>query len=182
MTIRSDEAAATLAEIESVVAKVKRSRVYRTAALITILWGVVNLARGLLVAAWPTVFGTRWFLADLVGVAATIVILRLRAARAGRLPFRVLAAFAIVYGFGWVWSNVIGDFGPREAMAFWPTLFLLGFAIAGLLFGWIFSAIGIGLAALVVVGYLWSGDAFPLWQAAVTGFGFIACGLWMRRS
>ena len=82
MTIRSDEAAATLAEIERVVAKVKQSRVYRAAALITILWGVVNLARGLLVAAWPTLFGTRWFLADLVGVAATIVILRLRAARA----------------------------------------------------------------------------------------------------
>ena len=150
--------------------------------MITILWGVVNLARGLLIAAWPAAFGTRWFLADLVGVAATIVILRLRAARAGRLPFRFLAAFAIVYGFGWVWSSVIGHFGPREVMAFWPTLFLLGFAIAGLLFGWIFSAIAIGLAALVVAGYLWSGDAFPLWQAAVTGLGFIACGLWMRRS
>ncbi len=67
-------------------------------------------------------------------------------------------------------------------MAFWPMLFLLGFAIAGFLFGWAFSAIGVGLSALIVAGYLWSGDAFPLWQAIVTGFGFIACGLWMRRS
>ena len=102
MTIRSDEAAATLAEIERVVARVKQSRIYGTAALITILWGAVNLARGLLVALWPAVFGTRWFLADLAGIAATILILRLRATRAGRLPFRIVAAFAIVYGFGFI--------------------------------------------------------------------------------
>ena len=182
MTIRSDEAAATLAEVDRIVAEVKRSRVYRTTALITIVWGVVNLARGILVALSPAAFGSRWFLADLIGVAATIAILSRLPAPAGRLPLRFLAAFAIVYGFGWIWSHVIGQFGPREAAAFWPTLFLLGFAIGGLLFGWILTAIGIGLTALVVVGYLWSGDAFPLWQAAVTGFGFIACGVWMRRS
>ncbi len=182
MIIRSDEAAATLAEIDGVVAKVKQSRIYRSAALITMLWGVVNLGRGLLIALAPAAFGTRWFLADVVGVVATIAILRLRASPAGSFPFRVLAAFAIVYAFGWVSSRVIGDFGPREVMAFWPMLFLLGFAMAGFLFGWVFSAIGVGLSTLIVAGYLWSGDAFPLWQAAVTGLGFIACGLWMRRS
>ena len=118
MTIRSDEAAATLAEIDQVVAKVKQSRIYGTAALITILWGVVNFVRGLALALWPAAFAPRWVLVDLVGVAATIAILRLRAARAGRLPFRILAAFAIVYGFGWVSSDVIGHFGPREIAAF----------------------------------------------------------------
>ncbi len=181
MTIRTDEAAATLAEIDGVVARVKRSRIYRTAAQITILWGGVNIVRGLLVALWPATFGPHWFLIDLFGVAATIVILRTRPTGVGRFPLRILAAFAIVYAFGWVWSNLIGHFGPREAIAFWPTLFLLGFAIAGLLFGLVLTAIGIGLAALVIAGYLWSGDGFPLYQAAVTGLGFIACGLWMRR-
>jgi hypothetical protein len=33
MTLRSDEAAAMLADVESVVAKVKQSRIYRNAAL-----------------------------------------------------------------------------------------------------------------------------------------------------
>ena len=42
MTVRSDEAAAMLADVDSVVAKVKQSRLYRSAALITILWGVVE--------------------------------------------------------------------------------------------------------------------------------------------
>ena len=50
MTIRSDEAAAMLADVDSVVAKVKQSRIYRSAALIIILWGVVNLVRDALIA------------------------------------------------------------------------------------------------------------------------------------
>jgi hypothetical protein len=51
--MRSDEAAATLADIENVVAKVKQSRIYRTAALLIILWGFVDLARDLLIALKP---------------------------------------------------------------------------------------------------------------------------------
>jgi hypothetical protein len=182
MTLRSDEAAAMLAEVEDVVARVKQSRIYRTAALIIILWGFVDLARGLSVALWPAMFGPRWFLIDLAGVAGTIVLLRQGGTPVGRFPLRVLAAFGLLYAFGWVWSNVIGHFGPREVMAFWPTLFLFGYALAGLMFGAAFTAIGLVLAALTVAGYLWSGDAFPFWQAGVTGAGFIVCGLWMRRS
>lgn len=182
MTIRSDEAAAMLADVESVVAKVKQSRIYRDAALVIILWGVVDLARGFLVALWPATFGPRWFLIDLLGVAGTVVLLRVRAVPAGRFPLRILSAFALFYTFGFTWSNVIGRFGAREEMAFWPTLFLFGYALAGLWFGAAFAAIGLALAALTVGGYLWSGEVFPLWQAAVTGLGFIACGVWMRRA
>ena len=54
MTVRSDEAAAMLADVDSVVAKVKQSRLYRSAALIMILWGVVNLARDVLIALAPS--------------------------------------------------------------------------------------------------------------------------------
>jgi len=124
MTIKSDEAAAMLKEVENVVARVKQSRIYRVAAVIVIIWGLIDLVR----------------------------------------------------------SDLIGRFGPRERMAFWPTLFLFGFSVAGLWFGAAFTLMGLGLAALVVAGYLWSGDAFPLWQAVVTGLGFILCGLWMRRA
>ena len=182
MTIRSDEAAAMLADVESVVAKVKQSRIYRDAALVIILWGAIDLVRGLLVAFWPATFGPRWFLIDLLGVGATILLLRVRAIPAGRFPLRILAAFALFYAFGFIWSDVIGRFGPREQIAFWPTLFLFGYALAGLWFGAAFAAIGLTLAGLTVGGYLWSGGAFPLWQAGVTGLGFIVCGLWMRRA
>jgi hypothetical protein len=178
--IRSDEAASMLADVETVVARVRQSRIYRNAALIIILWGVVNLARDTLIALEPEWFGPRWFLADAVGLAGTLALLRLESASAGRFPLRVFGAFALFYAFGWIWSHLLGHFGPREAMAFWPTLFLFGCALAGLWFGAAFSTIGLGLTAVIVASYIWSGDAFPILQAGVTSFGFMLCGLWMR--
>ena len=182
MTIGSDEAAAMLADVDSVVAKVKQSRIYRNAALIIMLWGAVDLVREGLIAIWPAWFGSRWLLIDAVGVAGTIAILSLSPGPGARLPLRTLAAFLLFYAFGWIWADLIGDFSPRQEMAFWPTLFLFGYAVAGLWFGPAFTAIGLGLTALILAGFLWSGEAFPLWLALVTGGGFILCGLWMRRA
>jgi hypothetical protein len=182
MTVRSDEAAAMLADVDSVVGKVKQSRIYRSAALIIMLWGAVNLVRDLLIATAPAWFGPRWFLIDAIGIIGTLAILRWVVEPGARLPFRTLAAFCLFYAFGWIWANFLGQFGPREQMAFWPTLFLFGYALAGLWFGAAFSAIGLGLTALILAGYVWSGAAFPLWAAVVSGGGFILCGLWMRRA
>jgi hypothetical protein len=182
MTIRSDEAAAMLADVDSVVGRVKQSRLYRSSAQIIILWGVVNLVRDLLIGVAPALFGPRWFLIDAIGIIGTLVLLRWVVEPGAHLPLRTLAAFCLFYAFGWIWANFLGGFGPREQMAFWPTLFLFGYALAGLWFGPAFSAIGLGLTALVLAGYVWSGAAFPLWLAVVYGGGFIFCGLWMRRA
>jgi hypothetical protein len=182
MTIRSDEAAAMLADVETVVARVKQSRIYRSAALIIILWGVVNLARDCLIAIAPGWFGPRWFLIDAIGVAGTLASLRWVVEPGARFPLKTLAAFCLFYAFGWIWADFLGGFGSREQMAFLPTLFLFGYALAGLWFGAAFSAIGVGLTALILMGYVGSGAAFPLWLAAVSGGGFILCGLWMRRA
>jgi len=183
MTIRSDEAARMLADVDSVVAKVKQSRIYRSAALIIMLWGAINLARDGLIALAPGWFGPRWFLVDAIGIAGTIAILGYSGAGPGaRLPMRTLAAFLLCYAFGWIRADLIGNFSPRQQMAFWPTLFLFGYAVAGLWFGPAFTAIGLGLTALIVAGYLRSGETFALWLAIITGGGFILCGLWMRRA
>jgi hypothetical protein len=162
MTIRSDEAAAMTADVDSVVAKVKQSRIYRSAALIMILWGVVNLARDALIAMVPAWFGPRWFLIDAIGVVGTLALLRRVVEPGARFPLRMLAAFCLFYAFGWIWANCLGGFGPREQMAFWTTLFLFGYAIAGLWFGAAFTAIGLCLTALILAGYLWPGAAFSM--------------------
>ena len=182
MTVRSDEAASMLADVESVVAKVKQSRVYRSSALIVILWGVVNLGRDVLIALAPGWFGPRWFLIDAIGIIGTLALLRGAVGFGARFPLRMLAAFCLFYAFGWIWANFLGGFGTREQMAFWPTLFLFGYALAGVWFGAAFSALGLGLTILILAGYVWSGAAFPLWLAAVSGGGYIVCGLWMRRA
>ena len=75
MTIRSDEAAAMLADVDSVVAKVKQSRLYRSAALIIMLWGAVNLVRDALIVLAPAWVGARWFVIDAIGVIGTLALL-----------------------------------------------------------------------------------------------------------
>ena len=182
MTISREEAEATLADVESVVARVKQSRMYRRAGDIFLLWGLLHFVRQSLFIFAPHFASVGWFSVDIVGVLLTIVLLRDQFGGVGRFPFRLLAPFALFYGFGWIWSNVIGDFGGRQLAAFWPTLFQFGYSVAGLWFGPAFLVIGLGAAALTVADYLWAGSwYFPL-LALINGGALIAAGLWMRRA
>ena len=182
MTIRSDEAARMLADVESVVAKLKQSQIYRNASLIFILWGGVDLVRDLLIWAKPAWFGSQWFWVDLVGVAGTMTILRRGDLALSRFPFRTLAAFVLFYAFGWIWSDFLGRFRAAPIDGLLADALHVRLCACRLWFGWAFAAIGLGLTVLVLAGYLWTGDSFILWQAFVTGFGFMLCGLWMRRA
>jgi hypothetical protein len=59
-------------------------------------------------------------------------------------------AFCLFYAFGWVWANFLRGFGPREQMAFWPTLFLFGYALAGFdPVAGVFAGLAMGLNAIV---------------------------------
>ncbi len=88
----------------------------------------------------------------------------------------------IVIGFGLLWSVVLGRLGFREMSAFWPTLFMSGYVIAGLWLGRAFMVIGLAITALTMAGYFWSDRWFDLYMAVVNGGGLVLCGLWMRRS
>jgi hypothetical protein len=181
MTIDREEADATLNEIEAITRRVKQSSIYRASSLVIIFWGVVIVAgnvAALFAGRWT---GYVWLALDLAGVAGTVAILA-RAPKSLGQGVRILLAFVLFFIFGFAWSTLLGKFGPRELDAFWPTLFMFGYALAGLWFGRAFTLLGVGLAALILIGYFWSGDAFDLYLAAVNGGGLILCGLWMRRA
>jgi hypothetical protein len=184
VTINSEEAGAILADVETIAGKVKRSRQYRLAGAATILWGAITLIVQLLCLAAPKATGWIWLIADIGGVIATIVILRRGLSnRAGaNFATRFLIAYVLFFVFGYAWSEILGRFGVREHEAFWPTFFLFGYSLAGLWFGAAYLTMVVGLAALVLAGYLWAGDWFQLWLALVDGGGMVLFGLWMRRS
>jgi len=181
VTLNADDASAALAEIDSITRRVKQSSIYRTSSLIVIGWGVLvvsgNLA-ALFTGRWA---GAVWIAINLLGVGMTIALL-LRSRQAGVAPLRVLAAFALLFAFGLVWSILLGKMGPREQDAFWPTLFLFSYAMAGLFFGRAFTLLGVGLAVLIVAGYEWIGAGYELYLALVNGGGLMLCGYWMRRA
>ena len=182
MTMDAEQAGAILAEVDSIVARVRQSRLYRFTGALLVLWGAIVVAADLIGFVWPRWSVWTWVGANVLGAAASFAMLSAGPDVPRRVPWRFLAAFALFFAFGLLWSVGFGRFGPRELDAFWPTLFLFGYALAGLWFGAAFAALGLGLSALVLAGYLWSGAWFTLWLAAVNGGGFILCGLWMRRA
>jgi hypothetical protein len=182
MTMDAEQAGAILAEVDSIVAKVKQSRLYRLTGALLILWGAIVVAADLIGFLWPRWSVSTWVVANALGAGASFAMLRAGPDVPRRLPWRFLAAFALFAAFGLLWSVGFGRFGPRELDAFWPTLFLFGYALAGLWFGAAFAVLGLSLSALVLAGYLWSGEWLNLWLAAANGGGFILCGLWMRRA
>lgn len=182
MTIDRGEASRMLADIDAVVAKVKQSRGYRVGGAIMILWGVIVVFANLLCAAAPHWSSRIWLGLDAFGFVAMLLMLQRGLPEARSFPVRFLAAVLIFFVFGLTWSMLLGRFGPRQLDAFWPTLFLFAQTLAGLWFGIVFSILGLALSALILAGYVWSGEWFTLWLAVFNGGGLILCGLLMRRA
>jgi hypothetical protein len=184
VSINREEADAVLADVATTIRKVKRSRQYRMAGAAMILWGAIVFVAQLICVEAPRSSGKIWLIADFLGIIGTIALLRygLRERAGVKFPFRYLSACALFFLFGYAWTCVLGRFGPREAAAFWPTFFFFAYSLAGVYFGWTFMVIGLGLSALILGGYLWSGDWFSLWLAVVCGGGLILSGAWMRQA
>ena len=185
MTVRSDEAAAMLADVERCRGQGQAiAHLPLRGAPASCFWGVVDLLRDVLIAlepvmVWPALVPRRSssassarssFCASRVGSGRP-----LSAARAGGV--RAFLRLRL--------DPVLTPRGSSVRASRWrsgrPSFVRLR------------AGRGCGSArrsprsasasrALIVAGYLWAGDAFTLWQAAVTGLGFIVCGLWMRRA
>jgi hypothetical protein len=183
MSFSKAEAGADLAAIDEVVRRLKQSRIYRVSGDIAMMWGVMQFLQFGLGAISPRAMAQGWFAIDALGIALTVLMLR-RAG--GQKPVglaRVLGAYALFYAFGFLWTTALVHYGPRETSVFWHTLFLFGYCLAGLWFGLGFLVIGLSLSAAVfAVYFLFSAPAFWAAIAVVAGFGYIACGYWMRRA
>lgn len=178
------EAAQALNDIEQIVQRVRQSRIYDISSQIMIAAGVLVLAGNLANFAAPRYAAIIWVAVNVLTVASAAALSAMGAKMSGvqTFDFRVLGAFLLFYGFGILCSVVLGHFGPRELGAFWAIYFMLFYCMAGLWFGRAFTAMGLAIVVLTLIGYfLVEGGAFLLWMAAVNGGGLILSGFWMRR-
>jgi uncharacterized membrane protein YeaQ/YmgE (transglycosylase-associated protein family) len=184
MSIDSQEAASALSDIDSIVRRVRQSRIYNLASLIMIMWGLLTFAGYLVSYLSPRSAGYGWIAVYVLGIAGSFAVSSAGQARTGVRTFdvRMFAAFVLFVAFGAFCSGVLGHFTPRQMGTFWPIYFMLVYTIAGLWAGYAFVAIGLGITALTLIGYFFTGDAFDLWMALVNGGGLMLGGLWMRRS
>jgi len=179
--IDAKAAEASLADIDTIVARLKQSSTYRGASTLIILWGAL-VALGYVASSFaPHDARLIWIAVDGLGVLATLAT-GLQYRRAGReFDWRILVAILLFFALGAICSRM-GHFGARENDAFWPILFMFGYALAGLWLGRAFIWLGVSVAALIFAGYLWVDRWFDLYLAVVDGGGLIVAGLWMRRA
>jgi hypothetical protein len=181
--IDSKQATDALSDIDSIVHRVRQSRIYNLASLILIMWGALVFAGYVATYLSPRSGYYFWIAVYLTGIAGSFVISRFDHAREGVRTFdaRMLAALALFVAFG-IFCSWLGHFTPRQLGTFWPIYFMLAYTIAGLWAGYAFVAIGLSITALTLIGYFFAGPWFELWMAFVDGGGLILGGLWMRRS
>jgi hypothetical protein len=184
MTIDRREAAQALSEIDDIAARVRQSRLYNLTSLILILWGVVIFVAYTLGMVMPRQAGIVWICANLVGVAGSFALSLFVHEKSGVRTFdwRVLAALILLFSFGMFWSVGIARLPARELNAFWATYWMLIYSVVGLWLGFGYLVVGLGIAALTLIGYFFVGPWFDLWMAFVNGGGLILGGLWMRRT
>lgn len=180
MTIDPKEAAAALGDIDDIARRVRQSRVYQLASLMLVLWGAVVFAGYVATWLWPRWAIWFWGAVYVAGIAGSFAIGARSRPTTGARDLRGFLAFVLFVGFG-VFVAVLGDFGPRELGVFWPIYFMLVYVVVGLWLGAAFVAIGLGIIALTLIGYVFIGGWFELWMAAVNGGGLVLGGLWMRR-
>jgi hypothetical protein len=178
------EAASALAEINSIVHRVRQSTIYQLSSQLMILWGALVFAGNLVTYLTPLYAGYAWLLVYVGGVIGSAAVGQVNRAKSGLRTFdlRIFVTYLIFFAFGFFCVDVLGHFTPRQQGTFWPIYLMLTYCIAGLWFGHAFIAIGVAVVALTLVGYYFIGEAFPLWMAFVNGGGLILGGLWMRRS
>ena len=182
--IDSKQATEALTDIESMVRRVRQSRIYNFSSLMLIMWGALVFAGYVASYIWPRMNGVHWIVLDVIGLAASLALGAWTRRRSGVNTFdtRFLAAFVLFAVFGCILSIGVAHLRPRQMDAFWPIYFMMVYTIAGIWFGYAFVAIGVGITALTLIGYFFAGDWFHLWMAVVDGGGLVLGGLWMRRS
>src|SRR4051794_22867107 len=158
MNIDRAQAASALSDIDSIVHRVRQSRIYHLASLMLMMWGVLVFAGYVLSFLSPRNGFMIWIALDVAGIAGSFAISRYDYAREGIRTFdlRMLAAFLLFVAFG-IFCSWLGHFTPRQSGAFWPIYFMLVYVIAGLWFGHAFVVIGLAITALTLTGYFLAG-------------------------
>lgn len=182
MTIDPNEAAASLSDVATIERRTRETLVYARSSASLILWGLLVGAGYVISFLDPELHHAHWIAIAAAGFTGSFLIHRRRSTRDSRMGELLLSTELVLLAFGFVFLILFWPVTSRQMGAFWPTLVMLGFVIAGIWLGRFFIYCGIAVTALTLAGYLWVDDTwYALWMAAVNGGGLIAGGLWLRR-
>ena len=184
MTIDPREAATSLQDIATIEQRTRAAVFYAGSSAIFIMWGVLVAAGHALSAFYSRSAGMIWLVISAAGCAGTVAIVasRLRARPRDARDWRLCWAIVALAIFGAAWSHLLGPVVPRPMIhGFQPSLFLLGFILAGIWMGRFFIILGFVGIALLIAGTLMPEPWWRPWMAVSQSGILIVAGIWLHR-
>jgi hypothetical protein len=182
MTIDPNEAAASLDAIATVEQRTRERLIYDGSSSRLMLWGALVAGAYLFTYLWPDQSLFAWIAITIAGFAGSFIILHRDPRRSRRLGILLTYAQVVLLCYGCVIVILLWPLTGRQLSAFWPTLVMLGFVLAGVFLGRFYIYCGVIATAMTIVGYFRAGEWYPLWMALTYGCMLVAAGLWLRRA
>jgi hypothetical protein len=184
MSIGPKDAARALDDIQSAREKSATLRGYTHASGHLIVWGLVWIAGGASSYFAPEIGRWVWPAASAIGALVSII-LSTRASKSvgargatGKIVLTMLAAAGVTVAI----AVVLGAEGLGEITALISLIVAGAYVVFGIWRGLRIVALGLALAAAVLVGWFYLGDAFQLSAGVAGGLLLILSGLWLRKA
>lgn len=181
MQISPEEAQESLADIDRVISQTRRAIAGSGSDLVLIIWGIIWMLGYGVSQFRPQWSGLIWMILVWPGAAASWLVASrksvIKSPQGQRIGFFWLALFA----FAGIWLFILAPFNTSRLGAFFATVPMFGYVVAGLWLGRFWIILGASVTALTLLGLAVAGDYFNLWMAAAGGGSLLVSGIYIRR-
>jgi hypothetical protein len=183
--IGSQEAAATLQDIDATGRRSAELYSYSLSAPYCFIWGAVWLIGYGGEALLPRALtGWLWLAAEVAGFALTMHVSIRQAARGRgrRGGWRIGVLFAILWLFTWALFAVLHPVNDYQIGVYFPLLFSAIYAAIGLWLGLRYVLVGAFMAVATLGAYFFLREYFFAWMALAGGGSLLLTGVWLQRA
>lgn len=185
MSLSSEEAAASLTQVEEASRKSSQLYFYHRSSPHLILWGVIWIIGYGNTGLFPQYANLVWLILIGIGCIGGIILGRGCPTEggviAGPLAWRMGALWAIILFFVFATYAILEPHMSRQLCAYPALITGCAYMALGLWRGLRYLISGMVVATLTLVGFFAVGDAYvAFWFAVVGGSAMILTGLWFR--
>jgi hypothetical protein len=190
MNVTNEDAVQSLAQVEDVMAKTRKSLASTYGGPFLILWGFIWIVSYIWTYFLPAWADRIWSITGpLGGVGTAFLLWRLfrhgpavRNSSDKGFTLCTILFWPLVFAFAFVWLTIIKPKSGIELNAFLVTVLMFAYVVMGLWFGnWIMVILGIAVTGFTCIGFhLIPAEYYCLYMAVTAGGGLLGTGLYMK--
>lgn len=188
MSVSEQEARESLAAVEDVMARCRRSLAAAGAPYL-IIWGAIWILGFLSLQVLGGLGGWIFTGLDVVGVVASVAIGVAQGRRGAvrspadrRMCWRIGWFWIAIFAYIYLWLALVGRWDGATLSAFFGTAVMFGYVVLGLWLDALYITwAGVAVTVLTMIGYYLVGEWFMLWMAVFGGGTLLGTGLYIRK-